>query len=164
MAKNKKKLENVKMLEALKLVGNNPLVEPELYNLLIKKDMRNASKIVNMVLKRADEKDDAKEYDLRDCGLFIDSIRDKIIGFADEDGNIKTTDKLKDMKYPDLYQAEKFMYAVVNKSDEADVTFQLMEEISGIKLDDLSEWEKELLLHSIFTFCEDPIKSSVGLN
>lgn len=162
--KDKKKLENTKMLEAIEKVGNNPLEEAELYSLLINKDIRNISKIVNLVLKRADKKDDAKKYDLNECAIFIEAIRDKVLGFTDETGNIKTTPALKDIKYPNLYQAEEFVALVVDKSDKVDETFKLLEDISGIKLKTLTDWERELLLQTIFTFCEDPIKTSLGLN
>lgn len=164
MAKEKNKLENTNMLDALNSIGNTPMLESELYTLLRKKDMRNASKIVNLVLKRANKKDDAKNYDLKECGIFIDAIRDRVLGFTDDNGDVKTTEKIKAMKYPNLYEAEEFVYAVVNESDKTEKTFKLMESISGIKLKDLTEWEKELLLHSLFIYCEDPIKSSLGLN
>lgn len=160
--------------EKLNKLGNTPLQEPELYSIIqnIKKGEASFIDIIGNTM--SDEEID--KFSISEIKEFGEAVEKKITDLQDEDGYYKFSEKLQDWQPPKPSQAKKvFIIEKVNiekrkkllkdiKQEDiqngnvpekvinafmemAKEMEMLMFEISGVtNIDELSEWEKDLLL------------------
>jgi len=126
--------------EKLQLIKTTPIEEPELQSAF---ESENSFAFRTTVCKKLDVNVD--DYDATVITeLTIEALkrfRDKM----DEDGMFKTTPNLTNMKLPKTSQLQEMMEMIKNKELTQETFLDKIFEIGGIKREDLTEWEKELV-------------------
>lgn len=142
------------MLDGL---GNSPLKEKKLFEIL--KSTTKGSLIFNAINK--DDKVDINKYEPMVFAEFISRVADKILNVKNDDGTYKSTKATENMELPNITQREDIFeemeeIASLYHSDEKIKALEKLEElnkkcieISGVKKEKLTDWEKTLIVEQI---------------
>ena len=145
-------VKNPQLATMLRKVGDNPLVEPELFALLKEDDpMYNC---VEFVVNRAEKTIKELDADNSDLALFFYKVKGKVSDFKDEKDNFKQTAGTKELDALDFKHSTALgeMYKDLATEDDGDGDDSVQEKMKAYALkhcnldtEKLSEWEKDLI-------------------
>lgn len=154
--------------EVLDTVGNSPIAEPEMFELLSATPMKK-TKIVKLALEKSDL--NQKDFKAIEVAKFFHQLSEKIISLKNKDGSFKSTSLTENCDLPDFEQAEevqelwvKMFEAKDEKKREkvGDKLDALAWEISGLDKSKMSEWEEKLVVEQILQSGYDVTLTSLG--
>lgn len=158
--------------EKIDQLGDTPIKESKLFE-VIQTCGNDKSKIALALLTR-DEIINASASEVKD---FIDAVVLRVTGFEDSEGVLKSTPNIEAIKFPNFFQAEELRNAILEQAkvlepagkilngdkvspeemkrvaDDMEsasrVINSLIWEIAGLDEASLSEWERQLVVHTI---------------
>ena len=173
---------NDELKKVLDETGSNPIEEKALYELLKTYDntYKGISNIMIDVCELALKDKDVNiiEQPIEQMAEFTALLRGKITPIKDEDGIYKTTPDTRDLMLPNIYQARdlikireesnaNIIKSIGNENskevqEEQDKIFKdFLWEISGLKKDNLTEWEQILVLTQVEMCASDATIASM---
>lgn len=139
-----------KLLENVK---NTPLLEPELYEIIVDAgDRKRISKVLTEVLKRSDNK--ITDFDKHDMAVLFKDVNNKITDYQDKDGVFKSTPNTESLEYLSLEEDEELamMSRDMVKAEDSEESIRISKEIvdfvwehCNLKKEDLTDWERGLV-------------------
>lgn len=136
---------------------NTPIEEPELYEVLEKNKPLELLDYVSGL--EGNEEIDFKVFDGIEVGRFVKLIHFRVTAFTDDEGNYKTTPNTQECKLPNFYEVEELKK--LSDGDIDDLKAKALE-ISGLDLDALTEWEKELVAQNVLATATDVTQTMAG--
>lgn len=173
---------NDELKKVLDETGSNPIEEKALYELLKTYDntYKGISNIMIDVCELALKDKDVNivEQPIEQMAEFTALLRGKITPIKDEDGIYKTTPDTRDLMLPNIYQARdlikireesnaNIIKSIGNENskevqEEQDKIFKdFLWEISGLKKENLTEWEQILVLTQVEMCASDATIASM---
>ena len=161
-------LKSKDLIEMLEGLGHNPIDEPEIYDIL--EEMLRPSKVFKLALKTKKFKLD--DYDPMEIAVFARKAVDRVRSLHSEDGSFKSTENTENCKIITVEQREDLydeLMGIVDKrttleaeqdtakrlegikeiTKQADAINKKCLKMSGLKVKDLTEWEKILVQEMI---------------
>ncbi len=130
----------------LNTFGNNPLEESELY-----KAMKTET-IEDLKFKIFESKDkNIDDFDTLAASEFASELIKRITNKIDEDGRYKVTPKLENVTLPKSTQLRELKKLATESKDNDDVSNMIFK-IAGVKKEDLSDWEQEVIMGMYLDF------------
>ena len=167
------KLENEKLLEIVKKVGDTPAKEPDLFNLIMEEGVGVLIQLPTKLLARHDLT--TRDFKRDEIAMFVNEVVEKIRSLKGEDGFYKETEKTKGvvdrLGYEDCIQLYDYALEEMDlKSDEdsekikglQDDADALVWEIANISKDGLTEWEQLLVSEQIKSCAYDTSLTALG--
>lgn len=150
--------------EVFKKVGDNPLEEPKLYEML-RSDKVKKSQVIKELFKGTDLK--IADFDAIEIAKLFNKVSKKIMLVRNEDGTFKKTKGTENCDLPNFEQVDEIQElweeAVVgNNSDSEKKLDSLVWKISGLKKKGLTEWEQVLVKEQILASAYDATMTSLG--
>ena len=177
------KLENETVLpdglqEALDKLGNNPIKEPELYTLI--QDLTGSAYRLEIAEKVIG--DDVDNYTATEIGKFIYEVEQHITSLKNKDGDYKTTDATANCNMPRMRASQKIgklgdefrkLQEKIKEGKDIEKFTQEIKDLdremgdiiwaeTGLKADDLSDWEQTLVMSMVSNNTTEALLSSMG--
>jgi len=165
------------LLEAYNKLGNTPVAESKLYETLT--EGKGVFAFAKQIGKKLKVK--SSDYTGIEFASFIAMCKDKITLYKNEDGGFKSTPLTENATMPDFEDVELIGEASINlrqlaidvangASDDVQVEFEkaeqtltdLISKVTGVKFDELSEWEKSLLSENVVAYTHDILNTMLG--
>ncbi len=163
--------------EALDKLGNNPVKEPELYKTI--QDLEG-----NMYMLEIAEAvigDGVDDYSATEIGKFIYEVKQHITSTRDKDDAFKVTDATANCNLPRMRATQKIaklgeeiraLQSTLTKDNTEEFQKEAKEigdkieaivwEESGLKKEDLSDWEQVLVMEMVSANTQDALLTSMG--
>jgi len=167
-------------------LGNTPIAEPTAYEALKKDKAGNLN--ITKASKALFTDEELLKYDAVEASHYLYLADKKINDFFNEDRTFKTTPKTENARPPRLTDVEDLMetYQAVDKAkdkffkaiksgeedkikkakDKLEEASKKMEarafEVAGLNKEDLTSWEKELIITTVYGTAFDAKRSSLG--
>ncbi len=159
-------------------IGNTPIAEPEIFKTLLE----DSTVLALMVLT---EDEIVNTYSAKEVGDFLNAVKDRVSEDRLEDGTFKATPNTENCILPNFLEAReltklgnedvelryKLISETSNKekkiiSDRIEEIGKTLQdrafEISGLDIEKLTEWEKDLIVKQLYFCSMDASLSSLG--
>ena len=172
---NNEVILNEQLQEALDTVGITPFDEPKIYE-VIDSEKHKKSDAIKIVLDRKNLK--INDFDAQQIATFHSKVVDKITSLTLEDGTYKSTKATENYKLPNYEEVEAItelgyelndLYTNRDVDGVQDKVIDILKkmdiklwEITGLKKDDLTDWEVKLVSEQIFSYTANVEKTSMG--
>jgi len=151
-------LQDEALTEIVAELGNTPLAEPKLYKMIVAGEPMAILEHIKGLEGNANL--DFEEMDAMEVSRFIAAIRFRVASFTDEDGNrksTKNTENIKTLNFKQVQEMKKlFIDFDAEKIEKTGLGF------SGLNIEKLSEWEKDLVRSDIQAQVMDVNKTMLG--
>lgn len=175
---------NEQLKNALELVGNTPLDEPEIFEAIDlnppEKMKMDKLKVVGIALERSGLKH--TDFTALEIGAFFHEVYHKVSAFEDKEGVLKSVPSIENLRLPNFEDVENIQtkleslqgidLSVAKPEEFKDLTEKFVNqttelndmvwEIAGLDKSALSEWEQTLVVQHIFKFITEVEKTSMG--
>jgi len=158
-------------------IGNTPIAEPELFKAIQEDE-------IVVIAGKVLEAEDIKKYKAKEVGDFLHAVKNKVTEKRSEDGTFKSTPNTENCILPNFLEAEelkklgnedlklrnehlrasnKEQVVIEEKINNIGKNLQKRTfEISGLDIEKLTEWEKDLITEQIYICSVDASLSALG--
>ena len=151
-------LEDETLQEVVDELGDNPMKEKKIFNLLEDNDPMGILKHIKSL--KGNKGLDFDAMDALEVSRFIANVRFRVVSFNDADGNSKYTENTKDSKMPTFSESIELKKLFTDGKHSEATEYAL--KLSGLDVEKLSDWEKSLVESDINSYTVDILKTMNG--
>jgi len=142
-------------MSVLEKFGNTPLEEPKILEVFQSNDEDMAKTVIDLL--ELFEERIGEEVDFETAGKIIAHV----LAFKDEEGNYKSTPKTENIEPLKPKDTVKFIQMVRSEDKTQEELFDWLKERTNVP-DDLTQWEKVLVIEQTLAFGLDGMKTVLG--
>ena len=135
-------LDDETLEEVLDALGETPLEEPEIFELLEANDAMGVLKHIKAL--EGNENLDFESMDALTVSAFIAAVRFKVVSFTNKDGEVKSTPNTQEAKVLNFGEVDVMKKLYTESATVEEIKAKALE-LSGLETEKLTEWEKSLV-------------------